>query len=674
MIPRETIARIMDAVRVDEVVGDFVSLKKRGINLIGLCPFHNEKTPSFTVSPTKGIFKCFGCGKAGNSVNFIMEHEHYSYPEALKYLAKKYQIDIQEEEQNEEEKQQQSEQESLFNLFGFAARFFSQSLWESAEGKAVALSYFEQRGFTHPIIRKFELGYCMNQREHFSNFASSQGYTSEQLIKAGLASGSGSVLYDVYRERVIFPIHNLTGRVIAFGARILGSDKSKPKYINTPETAIYSKSKVLYGLFHARTAIAKADSCYLVEGYTDVISMHQAGIENVVASSGTSLTTEQVRLIKRYTRNIVILYDGDAAGLKAAVRGIDMILEEGMNVKVVVFPEGEDPDSFVRNNRHADVLEYLRANARDFIAFRLLQLLEEAKNDPVKRVNVLKDFVQTISKIPDSLTRISYIKESAEKLNMPEEVVMNELNKILRRKTLKEQSLPEEAMPPEIIMPPQEVPAENLLTTLRLERNIAHILMMYGQREIDMNLWLELCERAENSLQGKRSIVTRKSKEAIDPLPNVVLAQYVLYELANDEIVFEDEVCKKIIAECVSAMKNNFVHPESWFLNHEDMEIRNLALEAGSSPYEISTQWKKRIGVGIPSPDDLKILSKLVFSSIIALKTRHIEIKRHEVQREIRSMQEKGEYEKLVYWLNREKDLQQHYTRLNLIIGRIITR
>ena len=390
MIPQDTIMSILDTVRIEEVVGDFVSLKRRGANLIGVCPFHKEKTPSFIVSPAKGIFKCFGCGKAGDSVRFIMEHEHYSYPEALRFLAQKYGIIIEEKEQTPEEMVAQNERERMFNVNSFAQQYFSSIMKTDDEGLAIGMSYFRERGFRDAIIDKFQLGYCLNQRDAFIQHAIKNGYSKELLLKVGLASGNEERTYDKYQGRVIFPIHNLTGKVIGFGARILSGDKTKAKYLNSPESEIYNKSQTLYGIYFAKSEISRLDNCILVEGYADVLSMHQAGIENTVASSGTSLTTEQIRLISRYTKNVTVLYDGDSAGIHAALRGTDMILEEGMNVRIVVLPPDEDPDSFVQHNPIEVVRDYIANNAKDFISFKTQLLLKDAQNDPIKRAEVLK--------------------------------------------------------------------------------------------------------------------------------------------------------------------------------------------------------------------------------------------------------------------------------------------
>ena len=433
MIRRDTIQTIIETARIEEVIGDFVSLKKRGSNYVGLCPFHNEKTPSFSVSPSKGIYKCFGCGKAGNVVNFVMEHEHYNYPEALKYLAKRYGIEVEEEEMTPEMKQELDERESMFAVNDFVTRHLHQNLMETDEGKSIGLSYLKERDFLEATIEKFQLGYALDKRDDYSKHAIKHGYKKEVLVKTGLTIDKNDLLIDRFRGRVIFPIHNLTGKVIGFGGRILSSEKSTAKYINSPDSDIYNKSKVLYGIYFARNAIVKQDNCYLVEGYTDVISLHQAGIENVVASSGTSLTVDQIKLIKRYTPNITILYDGDPAGIKASFRGIDLILEQGMNVKIVLFPEGEDPDSYARSHRTSEVQEFIKKQATDFIKFKTNLMMGETTGDPTGRASLIKEIVNTIAQIPDGINRAVYIKECSTELDIPEQTLMNELNKTLRR-------------------------------------------------------------------------------------------------------------------------------------------------------------------------------------------------------------------------------------------------
>ena len=434
MIKPETIQTIFDTAQVEEVIGDFVTLKKRGANYLGLCPFHNEKTPSFSVSPSKGIYKCFGCGKAGNSVNFVMEHEHYSYPEALRWLAKRYTIEIEEEELTPEKQQEFDERDSMFALNSFIANYFHGNLFENQLGKTIGLSYLKERGFLESTIKKFEVGYAIDNWNDYSTHAHNNGYKKEVLVKTGLGIENESGVIDRFKGRVMFPIHNLTGKVIGFGGRTLSSSKKTAKYLNSPESEIYLKSKVLYGIYFARTAIVKQDNCFLVEGYTDVISLHQNGIENVVSSSGTSLTVDQIKLIKRFTPNITILFDGDTAGIKASFRGIDLILEQGMNVKIVLFPEGEDPDSFARSHRTSEIEDFVTTQAKDFIGFKTSLLLDETKGDPNAKTKLIKEIIQTISHIPDGIGRTVYIQECSSIMDVPEQTLMNELNKILRQR------------------------------------------------------------------------------------------------------------------------------------------------------------------------------------------------------------------------------------------------
>src|SRR6195952_374887 len=439
MILKSTIDRIMEATDIVEVIGEFVQLKKRGANYVGLSPFANERTPSFTVSPAKGIFKDFSTGKGGSAVTFLMELEKFSYPEALKWLAKKYSIEVEETVEAAENKEEEHRRESLMIVTAYAAKFFHESLLDTDEGKSIGLSYFRERGFSQDIIKKFELGYSPDQWEAFTGQALKEGYQQEFLEESGLSvkRDNGS-LYDRYRGRVMFPIHSFTGRVIAFGGRTLKNDKNVRKYVNSPESEIYHKSSVLYGLHFAKKAIREDDNCYLVEGYADVISVHQAGIENVVASSGTSLTVEQIRLIGRLTKNITILYDGDAAGIKAAVRGLDLILEEGLNVKVVLFPDGHDPDSYVRLVGTNGFKKHIEDNKKDFILFKTNLLLKEAGNDPIKKSEVIRDIVESIAKIPDSIKASVFIKECSTILQIDERALLSELNKMRQAKARKD--------------------------------------------------------------------------------------------------------------------------------------------------------------------------------------------------------------------------------------------
>ena len=489
MIDQHTIDRIIDAANIVEVVSDFVTLRRRGANYVGLCPFHDEKTPSFSVSPARGICKCFSCGKGGNSVHSIMEHEQVSYYEALKYLARKYNIEIQERQLSEEEKQRKTDRESMLIVNDFAQKFFATNLLENAEGRSIGLGYFRERGFGEDIIKKFGLGYSPDKRDALAQEAVRKGYKKDYLVKTGLCieSQQGS-LYDRYKGRVIFPIHSLSGKVIAFGGRILKKDDKAAKYVNSPESEVYHKSDVLYGIYHAKQAIVKNDFCYLVEGYTDVLSMHQAGIENVVASSGTSLTPGQIRLIHRFTNNITVLYDGDAAGIKASLRGIDLILQEGLNIKVVLLPDGDDPDSFSKKQSAADFTAYIKAHETDFIRFKTNLLLEGAGNDPIKRATLIGDIVRTIAIIPDNILRTIYVQDCARLLSVDEKMLMREVNNIHRDKreqeiantankyrqqrekqTYPSPSYPQQAAPTEATPRGSEIPPQQPLPDAPLE-------------------------------------------------------------------------------------------------------------------------------------------------------------------------------------------------------------
>ncbi len=606
MISPETISAIFETARIEAVIGDFVNIKKRGVNYIGLCPFHNEKTPSFTVSPSKGIYKCFGCGKGGNSVNFIMEHERYSYPEALKYLAKKYNIEIEEEEQTPEQLQALDEQEGLYFVSTFAQKYFTENLFKKDEGKAIALSYFKERNFTEITIKKFQLGYGIDKWDDFTQHALSSGYKIDYLIKTGLTISKENKHYDRFRGRVLFPIHNLSGKVIGFGGRILSSEKSKAKYVNSPESDIYNKSKVLYGIYFSRKTIINKNNCFLVEGYTDVISLHQAGIENVVASSGTSLTTDQIKLIKRYTPNITILYDGDEAGVKASFRGIDMILEEGMNVRIVLFPDGEDPDSYARNNPASEVQEFISKKAEDFISFKTNLLIKETKNDPTKKAALIKEIVKTIALIPDGIYRSVYVKECGSIMNVPEQTLMNELNRILRRKFRDKNKITRTEEIPEHEEYKEEYKAEKQIDTDLYEgefqeRDIIRLLLMYGDKEI---IFEEINE----------------DNQKID-VP-VKVANFIVKDIKSDEIYFQNATYQLIFNEYESAIEKGFIPDEQYFINHADEKISQLTIELISSPYELSPNWiKKRILVKTEK-DRLKLL---VVSSVLSFKAKKVD-------------------------------------------------
>ncbi|HQV00023.1 MAG TPA: DNA primase, partial [Bacteroidia bacterium] len=518
MILKSSIDKVIEIARIDEVVADYVSLKKRGSNLMGLCPFHNEKSPSFTVSPAKGFYKCFGCGKAGDSIRFVMDYEHVSYPDAIRQLAKKYQIELEETTVTDTEKLAETARENMFTVTAFAQKFYHQYLLDSEAGKAVAQTYFAERGFTDATIKKFQLGFAPEGWQQFTQEALQQQYSLPYLISTGLTIEKEGKHYDRFRDRVIFPIHNVTGRTIGFGARYLKPQTNAPKYLNSPESDIYNKSKVLYGIHHAKKSIIQNDNCYLCEGYTDVISLSQAGIENVVASSGTSLTVDQIKLISRFTKNITVLYDGDAAGIKASMRGIDLILQEGLNVRVVLFPDGDDPDSFAKRVTTETLQTYLNAEAKDFMLFKTSLLLAENNNDPIGKAKLIRNIVETIAIIPDAIIRSTYTKQCATLMDMAEAILIQEVNSI-RRKTVTSQPAVELEIPIEEIIKPE--------TTIQRNR--------YFEEEEAIRLLLNY---AYHILQ----IATETETVSI------TVKDFMIAELEQDGIKFENEIFAQIFA------------------------------------------------------------------------------------------------------------------------------
>lgn len=483
MISKSSIDTVFETARVEEVIGDFVQLKRAGSNFKGLSPFSDERSPSFMVSPVKQIWKDFSSGKGGNAVAFLMEHEHFTYPEAIRYLARKYNIELEETEQTQEEKANTDIKESMFLVSEFAKNYFQDTLLNSEEGKAIGYSYFKERGFTNETIKKFALGYSPEQWDAFSKEALGKGFKLEFLESTGLTIVKEERLIDRFRGRVMFPIHSMSGRILGFGGRILTNDKKAAKYVNSPESEIYHKSKVLYGIYYAKQAIAKQNNCFLVEGYTDVIQFHQAGIENVVASSGTALTPDQIRLINRLTKNITVLYDGDAAGLRASIRGIDLILEEGMNVRVCTFPEGEDPDSFAKKTSYEDLVLYLEENAQDFIQFKASLLMNEAQNDPIKKADLIRDMVTSISKIPDRIKREIYIQECSRIMDISEQVLVNTLAQLVQKDISEAgKKLKQEQKAFEVVKNENPIAVQKVDVLYELERKIIEILLLYGDK------------------------------------------------------------------------------------------------------------------------------------------------------------------------------------------------
>ncbi|MBI5858795.1 MAG: DNA primase [Sphingobacteriales bacterium] len=571
MISPNTIQQILGRLDIIDVIGGFVKLKKRGTNYLGLCPFHNEKTPSFTVSPSKELYKCFGCGKAGNTVSFIMEHEKYSYVEALKWLANKYGIEIEETFQNDEQRQQMLVADSLYIVNAFAQQFFSNALFETEEGQDIGLSYLKERGFREDIIKKFQIGYSPEQRDAFTKEAIAKQYNAEILIRAGLSTNRNEQLVDNYRGRVIFPIHNHSGKVLGFGARILKSNDKAPKYINTPENEIYIKSKVLYGSYFARQSIDKADECLLVEGYTDVVSLHQAGIENVVASGGTSLTPDQLRLIRKYSNNLTIIYDGDAAGVKAALRGLDLALEEGLNVKLVLIPGNDDPDSYVNKVGASAFRDFVQKNKKDFILFQLEVSLKDAGNDSSKKSEVVNRIAETISRInkaEDFTKQQDYIKQCAEILKIDEAGMHSLVNKFIRERiSTLERKLPAEEAKQfgENAKQTEEKDYDDATFSLLFkdelqEKEVARILLEYGIKKWDD---------------------TR------------LVADYIFEELMDESLIDNADVVR-LIAAFKELLKNN---PETagqnYFIYHTDTKLSTLAVSLLNAPYEESEHWRK---------------------------------------------------------------------------------
>ncbi|MBZ9627962.1 DNA primase [Psychroflexus sp. CAK1W] len=556
MISKTTIDKVFDISRVEEVIGDYVQLKKSGSNFKGLSPFTEERSPSFMVSPVKQIWKDFSSGKGGNVVAFLMEHEHYTYPEAIKHLAKRYNIEIEETEQSSEEKEKASERESMYLVNEFAKTFFVNQMLHTDEGKSVGLSYFKNRGFTSETIEKFDLGYSPDEWQAFTDKALAKAYKLEFLERTGLAIVKGEKRFDRFKGRVMFPIHSMSGRVLGFGGRILTNDKKQAKYLNSPESEVYHKSKVLYGLYQAKQAIAKADNCYLVEGYTDVIQFNQTGIENVVASSGTALTPEQIRLISRLTNNVTVLFDGDAAGLRASIRGIDLILEQGMNVKVCLFPEGEDPDSFAKANSQEDLQAYLDKNAQDFIRFKASLLLEDAEKDPVKKAEVVRDIVNSISKIPDQITQEIYIQTSSNLLDVSEDVLFSTLAQILA-KDRKEAGRGTRRKPLEVVKETTESPVSKVDHQYVLERSIIQLLLRYGDQTavfIDFDFDFE----EDTHVEVKREYV---------------VFEKIFIELQEDEVEFSNPVFKDLYEQIIEVFAKDGNLKVDTFVNHLKPEL-----------------------------------------------------------------------------------------------------
>jgi DNA primase len=607
MITAETIEKIKETARIEEVVGDFVHLKKRGSSLIGNCPFHGEKTPSFHVSVNKGIYKCFGCGVAGDSVRFVMEHEKYSYPEALKFLANKYNIEVEETVESKENIELNSARESLYIVSQFAANFFEDQLWNSADGRAIGLSYFKERGFREDIIKKFNLGYSPDVWDALTVEAEKNGHAVEYLEKTGLSiRNDKGKLYDRFRGRVMFPIHNFTGRVIGFGGRTLKTDKNVPKYVNSPESDIYHKSNVLYGLFHAKKAIRDQDNCYLVEGYADVLAVHQAYIENVVASSGTSLTIEQIKLIARFTQNVTILYDGDAAGIKASLRGLDMILEEGLNVKVVSFPDGDDPDSYMHKVGAGAFKTYIEEQRQDFILYKANILLAEAGKDPIKKAGIIRDIVESIAKIPDNIKASVFIKECSHLLEIEERVLLTELNAIKVAKQKKASApAPRTSSPGYPDMPPDDLFAEGGPAVVEPEATVAPVATDILQEQEIVRLLLNF----------GHELVT------FEQVGEMHVGSFIIQNLSD--VSFENKLCERIVEYYRIEMEKGQLPTINQFLRSEDGEIANLAITLSTSPYSLSENWFNKHLIFIK--EEIHNIKAAVLGGLYHLKKRKVD-------------------------------------------------
>lgn len=657
MIPKATVDAIIEAAHVEEVVGDFVTLKKRGTNLLGLCPFHGEKSPSFTVSSVKGIYKCFGCGKAGNSVNFIMDHLKLTYPEALKWLAKKYNIEVVEREVTPEEREQQTERESMLIVMQYAQRYFTETMMNNDAGRSIGLGYFQERELRNDIIEKFQLGYSLEERNAFTKAAIKAGYMPKYLAKTGMSILSNRYvegaeiteadLFDRYAGRVMFPIHDDGGRVVAFGGRTLSNDKKTAKYINSPETDIYNKSKILYGLWLGKKSIQDKDCCYLVEGYMDVIAMHQAGIENVVASSGTSLTVEQIKSIHRFTKNIVVLYDGDEAGQKASNRAIPLLLEEGMNVRLLMFPDNDDPDSYSRKVTNQEFHDYITNSTSDFLYFKANKLKTETAKDPIKRASVIKDLVDNIALIPDNIIRSIYVKECASIMEIEESVLQLEVNKLRRKSSNKGR---QDAVNDEVESATlTEIQKDEEVQTIAFdseEKELLRIMLNHG------NVLIEVDEEGES-----------EEKQTYE----LTVSEFIVFELYRNGIVFENPIHQTVLDEYIQEMSNYKLPTLLHFQNSSNPIISGFVINNILSPYELSQQWKR---FGVEVINEVSVIKKATQHLLYSLMEKKLRAYITNKQDQLKANEEIKEQELL-------KDITHLVmlkSRVNKLLGRIVVR
>ena len=654
-IPPHIVDEIIQTARIEEVIGEFVNLKRAGSNLKGLSPFTDEKSPSFMVSPAKQIFKCFSTSKGGNVVSFLMEKEHFSYPEALKWLADKYGIQLPEEAPaTKEELEAITERESLHIINEFAKDYFMKSMHETEEGNAIAVSYFEERGFRLDIIKKFQLGYCLNTGNDFTKAALAKGYKLEYLEKVGLVKSKEDRQFDFFRGRVMFPIHGVSGRTLGFGGRTLITDKKIAKYFNSPESIIYNKSEILYGLYFSKGDIIKYDNCFLCEGYTDVISMYQAGIQNVVASSGTSLTKDQIKLIRRYTQNITILYDGDAAGIKASFRGIDLILQEGMNVKVVLFPEGEDPDSYSKKASTTELEDYIKTHTQDFVSFKTDILLKDGGNDPIKRAELIREVVHSVSLIPDQITRTIYLQDISKRFDLSEQIVTNELNKVRKNVLAKQHNEPEIRDTPteQEFVDHTNQPStafKKVVKTDGKEFELIRIMIKFGQYETTT----EQLDEHGQSIQVSTSVV-----------------ELICHELEKDELTFSTPLYNRLHQIILEGLAQNTFYKSSYFLKLEDEEIVRFVTDIETEMNEISPNWLRKHN--IYTNTELDNLQKNIIYTIYNFKIGKIETRIEEIEKELLSEETLSNDEKLMDLLSEKIALDNVKRLISTKLGRII--
>ncbi|GHV51978.1 DNA primase [Bacteroidia bacterium] len=656
MIDQVTMDRILDASNIVDVVSDFVSLRRRGVNFVGLCPFHSDKSPSFYVSPAKNICKCFSCGEGGTAVHFIMKHEQLSYHDALRYLAKKYHIEVEERELTEQEKQARGDRESMLIVNSWAQKYFTSTLFERPEGTSIGLRYFRERGFRDDIIKKFQLGYSLDERDALYQAAVRGGYKKEYLEKTGLviAYENGGV-NDRFRGRVMFPVHTLSGKVVAFGGRVLKKEEKTAKYVNSPESEVYHKSNELYGIYFAKQSIVKEKCCYLVEGYTDVISMHQAGLGNVVASSGTALTLGQIRLIHRFTENITVLYDGDAAGIKAALRGIDLLLEEGMNVKVVLLPDGEDPDSFARQHNATEFAAFIKDNETDFIRFKTKLLLSEAGNDPIKRSALITDIIRTVAIVPDNIARSLYIKECSVLMEIDERVLLNEVNKIRLSKDEKRPSQPPAPVTPASApeAPEQEPSQPEAFPQQRspfeaFELVLLRYVVRYGEHVLD-------------------EFEDEETKELVV----IHVAEYIHDVLAEDDMPFQTPLYRKMLEEAARHCRDESFSAPRYFLSHPDSQVSRLAADLLNEKYQLSKYHTKYKEI----KQEEELLVQLVPHDLFGFKDACIRHQIDGIDNRIKELQQGGDAEEVIGLMKEKDSLNNIKRELNKMIGeRIILK